>query len=209
MGTADQVVKFFEYSPKKQKVLEEMIENAITCQSTRTKLKELCRTRWVERHDAFAVFVDLLPAITQALEIFSKQPNTRQPGVADAQSLLNSICNFGFVVCIVVTQRCLGFVKNLSSILQERQLDIGRAMGYVDLVQSSLQATRDDVNDFHSKGFEKASTLASLLDVEIRKPRICGHQTQRDNTPSETVSEYYRKTLTIPFLDHLINEMST
>ena len=31
----------------------------------------------------------------------------------------------------------------------------------------------------------------------------------RANTPSETVTEYYKRTLTIPFLDHLKSEMST
>ena len=30
------------------------------------RLKPLCRTRWVERHDAIEAFVDMYPAIVQA-----------------------------------------------------------------------------------------------------------------------------------------------
>ena len=40
-------------------------------------------------------------------------------------------------------------------------------------------------------------------------PRRCRRQTNRDNTPAEDSIEYYRRTLTIPFLDQLIVEMNS
>jgi hypothetical protein len=40
---------------------------------------------------------------------------------SDGTSLLYSICNFDFVVTIVIVQMCLAFKKSL----QERSLDIG------------------------------------------------------------------------------------
>ena len=33
-------------------------------ESKKNKLKELCHTRWVERHDAFSIFIELLPKVT-------------------------------------------------------------------------------------------------------------------------------------------------
>ena len=81
----------------------------------------------MERHDAFSVFLDFFPAIVQTLEHFTKLPNTRTPGAADATSLLYSICNFEFVVTIVIVQMCLAFMKGLSRSLQERSLEVGRA----------------------------------------------------------------------------------
>lgn len=33
-------------------------------ESKKNKLKELCRTRWVERHDAFNIFIELFPKVT-------------------------------------------------------------------------------------------------------------------------------------------------
>ena len=71
MCTADQVVKFFAYSPKKQTVHEKLIDETANDETSRTKLKQLCRTRWVERHDAFSVFLDFFPAIVQTLEHFA------------------------------------------------------------------------------------------------------------------------------------------
>jgi hypothetical protein len=100
--TADLVVKFFEYSPKKQTVHEKLIDETVNDETSRTKLKQLCRTRWVEKHDAFSVFLDFFPAIVQTLEHFAKLPNTRTPGAADATFLLYSICNFEFVVLLLL-----------------------------------------------------------------------------------------------------------
>jgi hypothetical protein len=37
--------------------------------------------------------------------------NTRKPGAADAISLLYPICNFNFVVAIVIVQMCLDFYE--------------------------------------------------------------------------------------------------
>ena len=51
MGTADSVVRYFKYSPKRQLYFEECIDaefNTTVTKEKRTKLKEPCRTRWVE-----------------------------------------------------------------------------------------------------------------------------------------------------------------
>jgi hypothetical protein len=79
-----------------------------------------------------------LPAIAQTLEHFIKLPRHTytRPRVADVTSLLYSICNFDFVVTIVIVQMCLAFKKSL----QERSLDIERALKSVTLVQSSQTA---------------------------------------------------------------------
>ena len=61
------------------------------------------------------------PAIVQTLEHFTKLPKRTytRPEEADVTSLLNSICNFDFVVTIVIVQMCLAFKKRLS-----RSLDL-------------------------------------------------------------------------------------
>jgi hypothetical protein len=207
MCTADQVVKFFEYSPKKQTVHEKLIDETVNDETSRTKLKQLCRTRWVERHNAFSVFLDLFPAIVQTLEHCTKLPNTRTPGAADATSLLYSICNFEFVVAIVIVQMCLAFMKGLSRSLQKRSLDVGRALENVSLEQSSLKECRANVEQFNRKCYERSIKICEPLDTEIKKP--CGRQTMKDNVQSEGPEDYFRKSIAILFLDYAINEMKT
>lgn len=208
MSTADQVVRFFEFSPKKQNSLEKAIDNLIPDNNKR-KLKELCRTRWVERHDAFEIFINFLPAIIDTLETYAKLPNTRTPGAADASSLLNSICTFDFLVCLTVVHKCLGFMRGLSKSLQERRLDVVKALKNVSLVKSSIQECRDSIDDSHGDWYREAVTLAEEFDIPITKPRTCRRQTQRNNIPADTPEDYYKKSISIPMLDHLLEEMKT
>jgi hypothetical protein len=45
--------------------------------------------------------------------------------------------------------------------------------------------------------------------IEVKKPRICGRQTMRDNVEAESPENYFRKSITVPFLDYTLNEMKT
>jgi hypothetical protein len=65
--TVTSVANFFNYSPTRQKALEVEIESS--CISTRkSKILPLCRTRWVERLNALAVFVELFDVILSTFE---------------------------------------------------------------------------------------------------------------------------------------------
>lgn len=57
--TVGSVARFFNNSPKRQLALEKWISEVLPTEKKRQKLKDLCRTRWVERHEAYEVFIDL------------------------------------------------------------------------------------------------------------------------------------------------------
>jgi sensor histidine kinase regulating citrate/malate metabolism len=61
-----------------------------------------------------------------------------------------------FVVAIVIVQMCLAFKKGLSRSLQERSLDIGRALNSETLVQSSLEDCRANVEQFNASDLRGA-----------------------------------------------------
>ena len=67
MTTADTVARFFNNSPKLQLALESWI-GSIFQDEKRRKLKEMCCTRWVERHKTFEVFGDLFLPTVSCLE---------------------------------------------------------------------------------------------------------------------------------------------
>ena len=47
------------------------------------------------------------------------------------------------------------------------------------------------------------------MDVTVKMPRTCLGPTNRANTLSDTVEEYFEKVISIPFLDHLLQEKKT
>ena len=51
--------------------------------------------------------------------------------------------------------------------------------------------------------------MANKVGIKERTPRITGKQICRDNHPSSSTIDYYKKALTIPVLDHVNNELKT
>ena len=135
--------------------------------------------------------------------------NYTRPGAANLTSLMYSICNFDFVIAIVIVQMCLAFKKGISRLLQERSLDIGRALKSVTLVQSSLEDYRANIEQYNHQCFERSAKICEPLDIElkVKKIRICGRQIMRDNVQGDGPEDYFRKSITVPFLDYALNEI--
>ena len=62
MDTIKQLSYFFNLSPKRQGALEKHVMTDYP-EAKRTKLIDVCRTRWVARIDGMEVFQDLMPAV--------------------------------------------------------------------------------------------------------------------------------------------------
>jgi hypothetical protein len=77
-----------------------------------TLLVFLCRARWVQRHDAFEVFVDYYPAIIDAL--ISIDSEKMPDAVADTNGIPHSITTFYCVVTLFVVMCYMGYLKALS-----------------------------------------------------------------------------------------------
>jgi hypothetical protein len=78
-------------------------------------------------------FLDFFPVITQTLDHFIKLPKHTYttPGVADVTSLLYFICNFVYVVAILLLFKCAWPFRKPSADhykTEERSLDMGRAL---------------------------------------------------------------------------------
>ncbi|XP_071817519.1 52 kDa repressor of the inhibitor of the protein kinase-like [Apostichopus japonicus] len=74
MTTADKIAKYFYNSPGNQKKLEEVIDDPLVVdtpsETSKRKLKLMCRTRWVERHKAFETHLDLFPYVCNDVDTY-------------------------------------------------------------------------------------------------------------------------------------------
>ena len=95
------------------------------------------------------------------------------------------------------------WVQTLTVRLQKRKTDISKAYTHIQTVKSALKKVRENVDAEH----EKMMKAASDNGVVIEKPRICNIQKHRENYDVLAVSQYYRASLTIPFLDNVITAM--
>ena len=206
MDTADSVCRFFSNSPKRQLAFETWIEQKLEGERRR-KLKSICRTRWVERHEAFEIFIDLFEPLICCLDNIKDSTDWNRDSRSDAQSLLLALTHFPFVVALVIARDVLAYTKALSVKLQGRYVDVVKAYNQIAFVKTTLQSARDDVDTVHAGIYEMALEIATKVGVDESMPRISRQQQNRANVPCSNPSEYYKRALTIPTLDHLITEI--
>ena len=207
MQNTDAVTRFFNNSPKRQAELERWIGD-ITLGERKKKLKDLCRTRWVERHEAFEVFADLFIVIVSYLEeISSAGTGWNRDTNSDAQLALSP---FSFIVALLTTQDVLSYTKGLSIKLQGRSMDVVKAHHAIEEVKSTLRHARRTIDTFHDHIYQQALMVASSVGIEESIPRLASRQRQTTSDGTQlSICAYYRVSLTIPLLDHLVSQLDS
>lgn len=99
---------FFSTHPKRQKKLEEAIENTKS-ESTVHKLKDLCRTRWIERIDALDQFQTLHSSLIVCMETISAEGTRKWSPDSVTDTRLLAITTTDFISSLVITTACLKY----------------------------------------------------------------------------------------------------
>ena len=100
----------------------------------------------------------------------------------------------------------MSYVRGLSVKLQGRYLDVVRAHKNIETVKSTLTKLR--IENFHRKAYGEAILVCQSVGIEEATPRVTSRQQHRQNIPADNSSDYYKRTTTIPLLDHLISELN-
>ena len=126
--------------------------------------------------------------------------------VSDERYFL-SIKKFVFIACLVITANLPHHTLSLTVQLQKRNIDIAESMKQINLLKAQLRNLRKSVDEIHDQYYDQALQLASDVNVKEKFVRTCTTQTMRENYRVETARDYYRVKLTIPILDHLIEQI--
>ena len=119
-GTIGEIARFFHFSPKCQRFLEKAIM-LINPSSGATKLKDACRTRWMERIDSYAIFLQLLPSLHAALlgivspnEDLGTEWNWDADTLTKASGFLYQLESSAFLICFKILLEVLSCLKGLT-----------------------------------------------------------------------------------------------
>ena len=200
--------EFFRFSPKRFDLLKKIIKKELP--NCRHKvIIDVCKTRWVARIDGLLNFIEAFPAIVQCLdEIKDNVDGHWNDGSTEkANGLYHSIVNFQFILVLVIVSGFLEITRPLTVQLQDSSLDANAAREKVSLLFVMLERFRSDIERKHETWFKNAADLAEAVGTLPSKPRTTRLQSHRPNTPAESILEYYRRVVSIPFLDHLISEI--
>ena len=167
----------------------------------------MCRTRFVERQNAFEVLLALYSAIDASLTKMMSSRNFNREMSSEFSTLHAAITNFQLLISLVVVKNCMAYTRGLSTKLQGRTLDIVAAYKSVSIVKEVLNDVRANIGERFSEWFMEAEELAKTVDITQSIPRRCGGQTQRENCPAETPEIYYRRVIAISYVDDLLSGM--
>ena len=211
-GVVSEIAKFFNYSPKRQHFFERVVQS-VAPEEKKTKLKDLCRTRWVQRIDSYTVFHDLYSSIIKTMEYISTCSSELGDWSWDTDTLtkargfLHQLNTFEFLVSFNITMRMLSCLRSLTVKLQKASNYIFAAYELVSDVQMEMELLKINCEEEFHLWFSEVKAQAQELDIVVSTPRITARQVHRENTPADSPEVYYRRNLMIPFLDHITTEL--
>ena len=91
--------------------------------------------------------------------------------------------------------------------LQNKTCDLVEASKEAGILHNLVQTQRNDDTLWHDL-YDKAVAMATTVDVEPSRPRVIVRQQNRQNVPAATISEYWRRNMWLPFMDHMSVELS-
>ena len=121
----------FKILPKRQRLLENFIKT-LPNRATAIKLKDACRTRWIESIDSFVVFLELLPSVTSILEAMADPERSGDIGqgwawnadtVTKAHGYLAQLQSPSFLICFKILLQVFTCLRGLTTKLQKEESD--------------------------------------------------------------------------------------
>ena len=123
-------------------------------------------------------------------------------------SFYKLIASFDFIATLVLTRSILDLTLPVTELLQGKEIDMVDASHLLDSLKSVILSKRNTVDDFHNNCYRIILEMANKVSINETKPRTAAFQKNRNNVPSESVSDYFKKVETIPLLDHLLTQLN-
>ena len=162
-STITETSYFFKNSAKRQAFLEKVVNN----ETSTVKVKDLCRTRWIYRHEAYENFFILFEYLITVMEaIVSRddaygEMNWDSNTIVAANGLLNMYTKFSFIISFIATMNVMAIIKPISIKLQSVYYDIVKAYSVVQSVIKELSTLRGSVDIWAKK-------YPSIIEIKFR-----------------------------------------
>ncbi|KAL5486890.1 hypothetical protein EMCRGX_G019427 [Ephydatia muelleri] len=181
MDRLEHSCRFFLNSLKQSKILELIVTENVPDSPGRKPLLDLCRTCWAEHHSAYQHFYQAYSFIVQALELIRYCRHLDKYGdkYADWDTVNRT-----------EAQQILTSITSFAFIVSFTCVYLSHLAG----ITVKLQKRSLDIMDAHELIAEVTATYE-------------GRQQHRSNPSSLSVEDYFKKTVAIPLLDHIITSM--
>ena len=108
--------------------------------------------------------------------------------------------SFDFISALVLTRHALDLTLRVTELLQGPATDVADSSYLIEFLKSVINSKRKNVDQFHNC-YKTVLEIAKKVRVDENKTRTT--ERNRSNIPSESVSDYFKKVVTIPLLNYL------
>ncbi|KAF0727401.1 zinc finger MYM-type protein 1-like, partial [Aphis craccivora] len=126
-----------------------------------------------------------------------------------AANFNSSVRRSEFLVSLEIVANLFAYTKTLSIQLQSSKQDLSMAKNNIKDIINLFNSIRENPENTFNSLFENAAKKAQMFGEEIKIPRLCGQQTQRSNIIVREPMDWFKVTIFIPFLDHIIHELDS
>ena len=105
------------------------------------------------------------------------------------------------------TRSILDLTLPVNELLQRKKIDMADASHLLDSLKRVILSKQNNVDEFHNNCYRIILEIANKRSINETKPRTATFQKYSNNVPSDSVSDYFKKVVTTPLLDHLLTQL--
>ena len=208
------VTLWVKKSAKRERLFKAIVTKGIRSHpSSRRPLFNVCITRWVENKDGWERFSLAHPFMIKMFEAI-QFGNSEYPQYNDgwlpedkqnALAFMNALESFEFIYCLITLYRSMSYLKEAVVKLQGKNRDIVSGVSIVMQCCGELKKLRENVDNYSHLIFQHGMRNADQSGISVSMPRVAQCQQHHANP----VEDFFKKTVAIPFLDHMISDVSS
>ena len=149
-------------------------------------------------------FEKLLPYVVGALEkmhLNKKNVYNREPS-AKAGSHFYLCTSFKIIAALVIGRRVLDYFDQNHNTTSET------CKRHFMCLKDTIRIIVNNMDEYHNKWYAEILALAENLHVKESMPRGPKKTMHRDNPPSNKATEYYKRSISIPLVNHLQTQLN-
>ena len=185
-----ETIRFFRRSPKR-------------CSSLGVNISLFSPTRWSQKYKSTRIFKANFKLIFDALTLLMEDASGETR--AKALSLKAALEKPGVTYAICLIGRYSALMEPLARKLQSVGVSVPSVKSLIASLQSVLDQDRVDFNTVASSIYDEACAVVGMKQLSL--PRVVGIQVHRDNVEAESASQYYQRSIFLPYIDGLSSSL--
>ena len=185
-----ETIRFFRESPKRRSSLG-------------VNIPLFSPTRWLQKYKSIRIFKANFKLILDALALLMEDASSETR--AKALSLEASLEKPGETYAICLIGRYSTLVKPLARKLQSVGVSVPSVNSLIASLQSVLDQDRVDFNTVVSSIYDEACAVVGMKELSV--PWVVGIQVHCDNVEAESASQYYQRSIFLPYIDGLSSSL--